>query len=62
MGVLSNEVFIEFVSVDGEGFIASPPMGISPEVGVRITELVEDSLEGDAAESPRSKAWVDGES
>lgn len=43
----------------GEGFMSSPAIGISPEVGVFDAD---DSLEGEATFSPRSRAWVDGES
>lgn len=59
---LLSGVLIELVSVDGDGLIASPPIGISPDVGVLEIELAEDSLEGDDADSPRSRACVDGES
>ena len=64
MGVIAGGVlvFIDPASVDGDGFIASPPIGISPEVGVFVVELAEDSFDGDAAESPRRKAWVEGDS
>lgn len=47
------------VSDGGEGFMSSPAMGISPEVGVFKAE---DSFEGDTTLSPRSSDWVEGES
>lgn len=40
------------LSDGGEGFISSPAMGISPEVGVFDAE---DSMEGEDIESPRSR-------